>query len=234
MRRELGVLESRLRALAAAPVAVIAGTRARVRARVLSTLRYAAFEGRLGRTWIAYGDQGLCCLTVEPSDRAFERWFASRYGRPVVRDPHPPARLLDTVRRAIDGERVRVPVDLRLATPFQRRVLGVLRTIPRGSVRSYRWVARQIGKPRAVRAVGSACASNPVPLVIPCHRVVRSDGSLGGYSLRGGTALKRRLLVAEGATVGGLDAERAADRRGNRSPRPGVVLEAARPSAARA
>src|SRR5262249_5759625 len=77
--------------------------------------------------------------------------------------------------------------------------------IPRGEVRPYSWIAREIGHPKAVRAVGSALAHNPVPILIPCHRVVKSDGTLGQYSM-GGDEAKRRLLAAEGARPGPLEA----------------------------
>ena len=73
----------------------------------------------------------------------------------------------------------------------------MLRRIPRGQTRSYGWVAQRIGKPRAVRAVGAACGANPVPVIIPCHRVIASDGSLGGFG--GGLPMKRRLLALEKA-----------------------------------
>jgi methylated-DNA-[protein]-cysteine S-methyltransferase len=79
---------------------------------------------------------------------------------------------------------------------FRKKVWDVLQTIPYGRVRSYGWVARKIGKPRAARAVGAACGANPVPLVVPCHRVVAGDGSLGGFS--GGLPVKKRLLRLEG------------------------------------
>jgi methylated-DNA-[protein]-cysteine S-methyltransferase len=90
-----------------------------------------------------------------------------------------------------------VPVDLRLAHGFRRGVLEHLRSIPFGGTESYATVAGAVGSPRAVRAAGSACASNPVPVVVPCHRVVRSDGSIGRY--RGGTDAKRLLLALEAA-----------------------------------
>ena len=72
-------------------------------------------------------------------------------------------------------------------------------TIPRGETRSYAWIAKKIGKPRAARAVGAACGANPVPIIVPCHRVIASDGSLGGFG--GGLPLKRRLLKLEGAVI---------------------------------
>ncbi len=89
----------------------------------------------------------------------------------------------------------RVRFDLAGATPFQQRVWRVLQTIPYGETRSYGWVARRIGQPRAARAVGAACRANPMPIIIPCHRVVARDGSLGGFS--GGLRWKKRLLALE-------------------------------------
>jgi methylated-DNA-[protein]-cysteine S-methyltransferase len=81
--------------------------------------------------------------------------------------------------------------------PFQQKVWRVLQTIPHGQTRSYAWVAKEIGRPTAVRAVGAACGANPVGIIVPCHRVAASDGSLGGYT--GGLKWKRRLLKLEGA-----------------------------------
>jgi O-6-methylguanine DNA methyltransferase len=92
-----------------------------------------------------------------------------------------------------------VPVDLSGVGRFQRRVLEAAARIPFGEVRSYAWIAREVGHPRAVRAVGTALGRNPVPLIIPCHRVLRSDGAVGGYGLGGGP-VKRRLLALERRT----------------------------------
>lgn len=89
-----------------------------------------------------------------------------------------------------------VAIDFLEGTPFERRVWEVLSQIPRGEVRSYGWVAKQIGNPRASRAVGRACGSNPIPFIVPCHRVIGSDGTLGGYGY--GLDIKRRLLELEG------------------------------------
>ncbi|MBI3087864.1 MAG: MGMT family protein [Candidatus Omnitrophica bacterium] len=82
-------------------------------------------------------------------------------------------------------------------SPFQRRVFAVVKRIPKGEVRSYQWVARRLGNPQLARAVGQALRRNPWPIRVPCHRVVRADGSLGGYAW--GAAKKRRLLKREGA-----------------------------------
>ncbi len=110
---------------------------------------------------------------------------------------------LDPLRRYAQGEPVdlaRVPVDLR-GTRFQRAVWNALRRIPFGQVRSYAGVAADIGNPRATRAVGAANGANPVPVVVPCHRVVGSGHRLGGYS--GGLERKRALLVHEGVRLVG-------------------------------
>ena len=92
-----------------------------------------------------------------------------------------------------------VPLDLRGVTAFRDAVLRELMTVPYGETTTYAELARAVGNPRAVRAVGSACATNPLPLFIPCHRVLRSDGQLGGY--RGGAEAKRVLLRMEGIDV---------------------------------
>ena len=99
------------------------------------------------------------------------------------------------------GKSVRwsVPVDLSSGTSFQEKVWRTLTQIPRGQTRSYAWVAQKVGKPNAARAVGTACGANPVPVIIPCHRVIASGGSLGGFG--GGLPMKRRLLRLEGANV---------------------------------
>lgn len=92
-----------------------------------------------------------------------------------------------------------VPVDLSALLPFQRRVLETAMSIPFGEVRSYAWVARRLSRPRAARAVGTALARNPVPIIVPCHRVRRSDGGLGGYLF--GLPFKDRLLALERETI---------------------------------
>ena len=87
-------------------------------------------------------------------------------------------------------------LDLSVGTPFQQKVWRAMQKIPKGETRSYAWIARKIGRPKAVRAVANACGANPYPIRIPCHRVIRSDGSLGGFT--GGVKLKRKLLAKEG------------------------------------
>src|SRR4030095_11269037 len=111
-------------------------------------------------------------------------------------------------RRIAGDRRVRIDLDLRGHSEFEVAVWTKALEIPRGEVRPYGWIAAEIGRPKAVRAVGTALAHNPVPLVVPCHRVIRSDGTIGQYSM-GGPENKRRILTAEGLDVAGLAAEAA-------------------------
>ena len=105
--------------------------------------------------------------------------------------------LMERLRIYFGGHKATFPdeLDLSRATTFQREVWEITRLIPYGETKSYTWVAEQIGKPRAVRAVGQALGKNPLPIIVPCHRVVNSDGKLGGYN--GGVEMKRYLLFLE-------------------------------------
>jgi O-6-methylguanine DNA methyltransferase len=109
------------------------------------------------------------------------------------------ARLAEELEDFFQGRPVRfsVPPDLSLGTPFQRRVWAALCKIPRGETRTYQGIAKKLGRPQAVRAVGAAVGANPIPFVVPCHRAVGADGSLCGFA--GGLAMKRRLLAMERA-----------------------------------
>lgn len=119
-------------------------------------------------------------------------------------------RILKSVERRLAGAAVPVPIDWGSLTPFAQRVLRQTMEIPRGEVRSYGWVASRLGQPGAVRAVGTALRRNPLPLLVPCHRVVPINGQLGAYTgdsgWSGGTALKAELLRREG-----LDFKRVAE-----------------------
>jgi len=123
-----------------------------------------------------------------------------RAGRPEPGEGRLAEQAREEIVQYLRGERVyfSVPVDLSETPAFQRRVLDAARQIPFGQARTYAWVAARTGSPRAVRAVGTALGRNPVPLLVPCHRVWRTDGGLGGYLFGG--ALKRRLLELERTT----------------------------------
>jgi methylated-DNA-[protein]-cysteine S-methyltransferase len=152
----------------------------------------------IGDVYVAYGKGGVVAVRRARDDAAYAAWHSREFGRAPTREKKPDASLLDRLRKNLAGKRApRVRVDLRGLSAFQRAVLEKAREIPRGEVRPYAWLAKQIGRPRAVRAVGSALAKNPVPLLIPCHRVVRSDGSVGHYIF--GSPAKRALLTFEGA-----------------------------------
>ena len=104
--------------------------------------------------------------------------------------------------RYLKGEKVDfdVNIDISRESPFTLKVLGELRKIPYGKLRSYLWIGKKLGYPMAARAVGQAVKKNPIPIIIPCHRVIRDDGSLGGFSL--GIEIKKRLLMLEGVFNG--------------------------------
>jgi O-6-methylguanine DNA methyltransferase len=153
----------------------------------------------VGTIFVAHSRAGISMVSRARSAREFERTFESRFGRPIRKDAAaPPPNVRALVAGKIRGRDAGVRFDLRALSEFERAVLLKALEIPPGEVRPYSWIAREIGRPEAVRAAGSALAKNPVPLLIPCHRVVRSDGHIGNYSL-GGPRNKRTLLEKEGA-----------------------------------
>jgi len=166
---------------------------------------YARFESPIGPLVVAWNGLGISAVETASDDAAFEVAHLARTGRPANHAERLPDRLGTAIARRLEGDRrVRIDLDLRGHTDFERDVWHKALEIPRGEVRPYGWVAAEIGRPKAVRAVGSALGHNPVPLIVPCHRVVRSDGTIGQYSL-GGPENKRTILAAEG-----LDLQRLA------------------------
>ncbi len=153
----------------------------------------------MGTFWVESSAKGITALE-------FGARRSSGTSVPVVSAPRAHKRdaratVAGELRRYAEGAKVRwsVALDLAGGTAFQRKVWRTLQQIPYGETRSYAWVARRIGKPKAARAVGAACGANPIPVIIPCHRVVASDGSLGGFTA--GLAWKRKLLRLEGVAV---------------------------------
>ena len=171
--------------------------------------RYAPIETPLGQVFVAWNGRGVSWVTPACDRDDFELRFRVAVGREIRAAEALPEALGRAIGRRLDGDRrVRIPLDLRGHTPFEVAVWTKALEIPRGEVRPYGWIAAEIGKPKAVRAVGTALAHNPVPLVVPCHRVVRSDGMIGQYSM-GGPDAKRRILAAEGLDTQVLEAEAA-------------------------
>ena len=166
----------------------------------LLDVAYREVATPVGSLLLAATDQGLVRVAYETQDH--DRVLAALAEVVSPRILRAPARL-DPVARQLEeyfgGQRRRfdVPLDLRLAHGFRRSVLAHLPDIGYGHTESYAQVAAAAGSPRAVRAVGTACALNPLPVVVPCHRVIRSDGSLGQYA--GGAAAKEALLELEGS-----------------------------------
>lgn len=168
---------------------------------------WATIDSPLGEVAVAWNGLGVSWIGTIEDDATFADRLTAETGRRVVAAPKAPEALRRAIERRLAGDRrARVPVDLRGRTPFESAVLRSASSIPYGEVRPYGWIAAEIGRPAAVRAVGTALANNPVPLVIPCHRVVRSDGTIGQYSL-GGPAAKRTMLIAEGLDPAALEAE---------------------------
>jgi O-6-methylguanine DNA methyltransferase len=166
---------------------------------------YTELETPVGPVFVAYNAEGVSAVMRAPSEADFKRVLRARFGRPLHRVAALPTTLRYMFHQHFSGiRRAALHLDLRHLPEFDRAVLLKAMQIPRGEVRPYAWVAREIGSPQAVRAVGSALRRNPLPLLIPCHRVVRSDGSTGEYVF--GTDAKRAVLTAEGVDVEGLEA----------------------------
>jgi O-6-methylguanine DNA methyltransferase len=162
---------------------------------------YARFDTVLGAVYVAWNRQGISSAARDASADEFEARFHKEVGRQLV-EAVPPPDLAAKIQDELEG-RHRLRFDLRGLTPFEQAVLRKTKQIPRGEVRPYGWVAREIGHPAAVRAVGTALANNPIPYFIPCHRVVRTDGQIGNYG-GGGPEAKRAILTMEGVRVNRL------------------------------
>jgi AraC family transcriptional regulator of adaptative response/methylated-DNA-[protein]-cysteine methyltransferase len=160
-------------------------------------LRWAVVRSPLGRLLVAATERGLCRVALGPTVRELEDLLRRELPEAErVRDERALREWIEPLLSYLEGDLPLpdLPLDVQ-ATAFQRRVWQALRAIPEGERLSYEEIARRIGRPRAVRAVGGACAANPVALVVPCHRAVRKDGSEGGY--RWGRERKRALLDLE-------------------------------------
>ena len=159
---------------------------------------YARFDTVLGPVYVAWNPRGVSAAARMASAAEFEEWFRKDVGRRLM-PASPPTDLAARIEYQLSGKR-RMQFDLRGLTAFQQAVLRKTLEIPRGQVRPYGWIAREIGHPAAVRAVGSALANNPIPYFIPCHRVIRTDGLIGNYG-GGGPEAKKSILTMEGVEL---------------------------------
>lgn len=160
-------------------------------------ISYAIVPCPLGRILVAATKRGVSAVYLGDSDKSLKQALTSEYPRAEIRlDPRQLAPWVREIVKHLRGQapHADLPLDVQ-ATAFQRRVWQELQNIPCGSTKSYTEIARAIGKPRAIRAVARACATNPVSIIVPCHRVVRADGKLAGY--RWGLKRKEKLLAAE-------------------------------------
>lgn len=164
-------------------------------------IRYAIDRCSLGWVLAGTNDEGLCSIELGDDPVSLRSTLQSRYPESTLEEATDHlAGTLPKVVRLIDAPQSRLDLPLSVVgTDFQERVWQALRTIPPGETVSYAQLAKQVGNPRAVRAVAGACAANRLAVVIPCHRVVRSDGNLSGY--RWGLERKRALLAREAVPV---------------------------------
>ncbi len=158
--------------------------------------RYFTLDSAIGPLLVAFSDQGITAVRQASDEAAFVAAYPRTYGRPLHALAAPPTTLARAIANQLAGKKVALRFDLRACSTFEQATLRKALEIPRGEVRPYAWIAREIGKAGAVRAVGSALGRNPVPLLIPCHRIIRSDGQIGEYIF--GSSAKRTILQTEG------------------------------------
>ncbi len=159
--------------------------------------RYDIIETEFGPAHVGFTPKGISAVKLDVGEEcAFESYYEERLGRKVARGSLP-VKYANAVRRAIKGEKnIPPPVTLEGLTGFEQTVLEHLAKIPLGEVRPYAWLAREVGRPKAIRAVGTVMARNPVPFLMPCHRLVPSVGGVGNYYY--GPEMKWTLLEREG------------------------------------
>ena len=170
-----------------------------------ATIRYTILESPLGHLLVGATDRGICCVQLGDRPAVLEAGLRAEYPAATLeREPGPPRPWVAAIRASLAGKAAgdvaALPLDVR-ATAFQRRVWDALRRIPVGETRTYTEIAHAVGAPRGARAVARACATNPVAIVVPCHRVIRAGGALAGY--RWGLGRQQALLAAEGAAPTG-------------------------------
>ena len=197
------MIVTQLRSVLSGPTeTVLARSRTRVRkwfATEAPWIQCGEMNSPLGPLFAAVNERGLCAIDFGRQQNKFLERFDPRAR--LEKNSQAVERILAQLREYFSGERssFNLPVDISQLTPFQRSVLDVACRIAPGQVWTYQRIAEELGRPRASRPVGGALARNPIPIVIPCHRVIASDGSLGGYSGGSGPKAKQWLLRLEGA-----------------------------------
>jgi O-6-methylguanine DNA methyltransferase len=157
----------------------------------------------IGKFWLAVSDLGLVAVEWGLTRDEFEAYLVKRFKRPVQHDPRRVLEAAGQIDKYLSGlqHTFTLMIDWTVLRPFQQSALQATWEIPYGETRTYKEIAGRIGRPRAARAVGRAEATNPMPLVIPCHRVIGADGKLHGYGLAEGVKTKEWLLKMEGAII---------------------------------
>jgi methylated-DNA-[protein]-cysteine S-methyltransferase len=162
---------------------------------------YDLVDTPIGQLFVAATDRGLCRISFDPETERVVEYLSRTLGTRVLRAPRPVDKTRRQLEEYFDKRRTdfALDIDLRLAAGFSRRVLDELALVPYGEVTTYGELAKRAERPRAARAVGTVMNRNPIPIVLPCHRVVGSTGSLVGYG--GGLDRKEALLRLEGAIL---------------------------------
>jgi methylated-DNA-[protein]-cysteine S-methyltransferase len=165
----------------------------------METIYYSSFDSPLlKKVFVACTVRGVCMVDFLKSEKVFLRRLKERFPGKVIRNDRKNRNVLNQLKEYLRGELQRFDCKLDFkGTPFQKRVWSALARIPYGQTRSYKEIARAIGHPRAFRAVGNANGQNSMPLIIPCHRVIESNGGLGGFGH--GVQVKKELLGFEKA-----------------------------------
>ena len=165
-------------------------------------IHYSCLNPPFGAVFVAKTVKGICFVNLSKiSEAGFQSFLRKKFRKKPIRDDEKLQCVINELLDYFNGNQVNFKslLDLRIGTIFQRKVWDEISEIPHGELRSYKWIANKIGNPNAVRAVGNAVGKNPVPPIIPCHRVIRSDGKLGGFS--SGIPLKKWLLKLEKTSI---------------------------------
>jgi methylated-DNA-[protein]-cysteine S-methyltransferase len=163
----------------------------------MEMIYYSFFDSALAkRVFVASTDRGVCMIDFLTSEKTFLKELREKFPGKIIRDDRKNRKVISQLKKFLQGklERFDCPLDLK-GTSFEKKVWSTLAEIPYGKTRSYKEIAEAIGHPKAFRAVGNANGSNPIPLILPCHRVIETNGGLGGYGH--GLKMKRQLLDLE-------------------------------------